>query len=142
MRSVEARVSSSAATLAWSEPLTALLRSAQSRVSSSRSLCKAACEDTLASPFHGIVSCVLLKVRVRSHACGNLPICRVSKEARAEWHLSFRSTSRLSSFFGISRGKSEGTGRRRLKRATKETSDLPAEPAVALWAPPELALSP
>src|SRR2546423_8079784 len=31
-----------AATLAWSEPLTALLRFAQSRVSSSHSLCKAA----------------------------------------------------------------------------------------------------
>jgi hypothetical protein len=42
----------------------------------------------------------------------------------------------------MSFGESEGVLRRRLKRATKETSDLPAEPAVALWAPPELALPP
>jgi hypothetical protein len=47
---VRRRGSSSAATLAWSEPLTALLRSAQSRVSSSRSLCKAAYEDPLRLP--------------------------------------------------------------------------------------------
>jgi hypothetical protein len=40
----------SAATLAWSEPLTALLRSAQSRVSSSRSLCKAAYGNPLRLP--------------------------------------------------------------------------------------------
>jgi hypothetical protein len=38
------------ATLAWSEPLTTLLRSAQSRVSSSRSLCKAAYERPLRLP--------------------------------------------------------------------------------------------
>jgi hypothetical protein len=41
----------SAATLAWSEPLTALPRSARSRVSSSRSLCKAATR-TLHPPSH------------------------------------------------------------------------------------------
>src|SRR5256885_12821279 len=39
------------ATLAWSEPLTALLRSAQSRVSSSRSLCKAATRTPSRLPF-------------------------------------------------------------------------------------------
>jgi hypothetical protein len=47
---VRRRGSSSAATLAWSEPLTTLLRSAPSRVSSSRSLCKAAYEDPLRLP--------------------------------------------------------------------------------------------
>jgi hypothetical protein len=44
------RVSSSAATLAWSEPLTTLPRSARSRVSFTRSFCKAACEDTRPLP--------------------------------------------------------------------------------------------
>ena len=49
-------VSSSAATLAWSEPLTALPRSARSRVSSSRSLWKAAYEDTAPLPQRSLTA--------------------------------------------------------------------------------------
>jgi hypothetical protein len=51
MSPVRRRERSSAATLAWSEPLTALPRSARSRVSSSRSLCKAAYEHPLRLPL-------------------------------------------------------------------------------------------
>src|ERR1700682_3554182 len=75
LRGVEARVSPSAATLAWSEPLTTLPRSVRSRVSSSRSLCKAACEDTLASPFTEYFV-YAREARARSPVCGDLAIVR------------------------------------------------------------------
>jgi hypothetical protein len=57
----------SAATLAWSEPLTALPRSARSRVSSSRSLCKAAYGNPLRLPSECNAELVIIVAPQSAH---------------------------------------------------------------------------
>jgi hypothetical protein len=58
----------------WSEPLTTLLRSAQSRVSSGAPL-DVACEDTLASPFTEYFV-YAWEAWARSPVCGDVAIVR------------------------------------------------------------------
>jgi hypothetical protein len=88
-RARSARGILSGATLAWSEPLTALPRSARSRVSSSRSLCKAPTRTPRASlsGYEGTPATILARAFAQQDytdvpSCARRAPARVRKSAR------------------------------------------------------------
>ena len=122
-------------TLAPAEPLTTLLRSAQSRVFLGRSLA-AAYEDTLASPPIEICRCSaavsnakIMCARSLSHSGADA--C-VENGARAYFTARERLVAHDLQAAVISHGKSEGVLVAAFQSEhEEETGDLPAEPAVA-----------